>query len=379
MSHPTRLQLQPRRSRGFTLVELLVVIAIIGVLVALLLPAVQAAREAARRTQCVNQLRQIGLAMQNHISSFRVFPTGGTSNAPNIVNYQKGTGNSPGSPNGPNEQGLGWGYQLLPFLEQSNVKALTTADAISGVGIPGYFCPSRRAVTFSNNNRALMDYAAAQPYTYQCPYNGGLVRWPRPIEHMVPFSGQTVNFGRKAFWCQGGSNGGAPVDFGVYDGVIVRTPWRVTEPAMPNATAKGVYAKGVPKATKPAQITDGTSNTLVVSEKFIRQDLYEGSNTSDDFGWSDGWDPDVMRYTGYPPISDSDSGICNSSTQNVRNACDPFETIDVFFFGSAHSGGINSVFADASAHHISFDIDIAVFNALGTRNGDEIVDLTDAL
>jgi prepilin-type N-terminal cleavage/methylation domain-containing protein len=66
-----------RLARGFTLVELLVVIAIIGILVALLLPAIQAAREAARRTQCVNQLRQMIVAMQNHVSALQIFPTGG--------------------------------------------------------------------------------------------------------------------------------------------------------------------------------------------------------------------------------------------------------------------------------------------------------------
>ncbi len=99
----------PRRMpvrHGFTLVELLVVIAIIGVLVALLLPAVQAAREAARRTDCSNRLRQVGLSMQNHVDALKVFPTGGSGPNPNIAAFLTG-----GRPNGPNRQGLGWGYE----------------------------------------------------------------------------------------------------------------------------------------------------------------------------------------------------------------------------------------------------------------------------
>ena len=114
MSQPIR----PARL-GFTLVELLVVIAIIGVLVALLLPAIQAAREAARRTQCLNNVRQMGIAVQNHIDLQKVFPTAGNVPNPNIADYQSGTTTNPGRPNGPNTQGLGAFYQILPYLEQN--------------------------------------------------------------------------------------------------------------------------------------------------------------------------------------------------------------------------------------------------------------------
>jgi prepilin-type N-terminal cleavage/methylation domain-containing protein len=382
------MSLKSRSSRpAFTLVELLVVIAIIGVLVALLLPAIQAAREAARRTQCANQLRQIGIALQNHENSYKVFPTGGAGNddVAKLENYTRGTLNNPGAPNGPNQQGLSWAFQILPYLEMANIKALRTTDELKGALIAGYFCPSRRPPTLSGNV-ALMDYASAQPYTWECPATPAIGQrpWSFPLTSMVPFKGISGTFGIQAYWCQGGGNGGYPGDYGVYDGVIVRTPYRVENCNVPAncsvatnaAPAKGEVPLGVPFATKMSQITDGTSNTMVISEKLVRSDLYQGGqNVSDNRGWSDGWDPDTVRFTGFPPISDSDGGICYSQDVNIAKYCSGAGT-DVMFFGSAHPGGVNATYADASTHFISFDVDIQIFNALGTKDFAEQVDMS---
>src|SRR6478735_5398048 len=147
--------IEAQKKRGFTLVELLVVIAIIGILVALLLPAIQAAREAARRTQCKNNLKNIGLSIHNLYSTFKYFPTGGTQNDPDIGSYLHNTQPPPnplnrvGPANGPLEQGLGWMFQILPFLEEGAVSGIVKQSQLQSQPITLYNCPSRRGVTFN--------------------------------------------------------------------------------------------------------------------------------------------------------------------------------------------------------------------------------------
>ncbi len=143
------------RKRGFTLVELLVVIAIIGVLVALLLPAVQAAREAARRTQCKNNLKQIALALHNYEQSFKVFPPSSTSR------FGAGVWNYPGTgPTDPNLHLHSFASLLLPYLEQGsiadqidyNVSALAPANRpIASQILPVYRCPSYSGKAYSDD------------------------------------------------------------------------------------------------------------------------------------------------------------------------------------------------------------------------------------
>ncbi len=377
--------------RGFTLVELLVVIAIIGVLVALLLPAIQAAREAARRTQCINQLRQMGIALQNHVDAQKVFPTGGNLPNPRIEDYVGGTLTNPGVPNGPNKQGLGAFYQMLPYLEQNAVKGIKNQGELEGKLITLYNCPSRRPPGTGPQNVQLTDYATVQPATDCCgsgcpgayvPLNG----WPITPSNAI--------FSIRSFWCGSGSAGSwgvggppaptaAPPSATNYGGIIVRTPYRLITPPMPAAAAVGEIIPGYPTAIRPGQVSDGLSNTLVISEKVVRSDLYEGQEApppggggvSDDKGWADGWDPDSIRYTGVPPISDDDQSICRNTNAGIQQTCIGLGgSIPVLFFGSAHPGGVNAVFGDASAHYITFDVDHRVFNAFGTREGAENVD-----
>ncbi len=164
--NPSRPACRGQGDHGFTLVELLVVIAILGVLVSLLLPAIQAARESARRTQCTNNLKQIGLAFQTHHASHGFFPSGGWNwnHAPTYLGGAVAVGE---------QQHAGWGFQILPYIEANQVVEAGPVQAI-GTALSLFFCPSRRGpqtverpdkysppLTGSILTHALCDYAAS--------------------------------------------------------------------------------------------------------------------------------------------------------------------------------------------------------------------------
>jgi prepilin-type N-terminal cleavage/methylation domain-containing protein/prepilin-type processing-associated H-X9-DG protein len=310
-----------RRRSAFTLVELLVVIAIIGILVALLLPAVQAAREAARRSQCQNNLRQIGLGILNHEDAYGAFPTGGSEPWHDAGNADSLYG-----------KGYGWMVQILPFVEdqalQNISKGYGAGDVlldlrVRGTPVPLYFCPSRRQSTVRvipqsaercDLGCALNDYAGATP-------DNDLV--------VVPASHEP--------WFWQGVTHGTVTPGKDYQGAIVRTI--ANEPC------------------EIGQIADGTSKTMVVGEKRVFTNLYEIGDWHDDIGWTDGWDPDIMRYTGYPPAQDLAQGAPGDPGGNIG-----------YHFGSAHVSGFNAVFADGHVQTIEYGVDPIAFNAMGHRN-----------
>ncbi|TWT78371.1 hypothetical protein Pla123a_11620 [Posidoniimonas polymericola] len=328
------------RKTGFTLVELLVVIAIIGVLVALLLPAVQAAREAARRSTCVNQLKQMGLATLNYESTVGEFPTGGTEPWHDEGDTDVRFGN-----------GYGWMVQILPYVENTNLQNVSKGygegdqqldRTVRATPVSLYNCPSRRGstVVYEQSNSgapvngcgggcALADYAAATPANIL-----DLSRLSHDPWFWQGLTQGNVNAAAKSKILHRGQR--YPVK---YEGVITRT--------------------GMSPPCKAKHITDGLSKTVVLGEKRLHTDRYEVGAPYDDIGWTDGWDFDTVRYTGYKPGPDVPEPIENPTPVDLRGYG--------YHFGSAHTGAFNACFADGHVQPLNYDIDIVVFNALGSR------------
>jgi prepilin-type N-terminal cleavage/methylation domain-containing protein/prepilin-type processing-associated H-X9-DG protein len=358
---------KPTRRIGFTLVELLVVIAIIGVLVALLLPAVQAAREAARRTQCKNHVKQIMLSMMNHESAQKAFPTGGNVPWPVLQNYLAG---GTGAPYGPDKQGMGWPFQLLPYLEGGGIHGIKTVDALEDTTAPFFNCPSKRGPTrgtiISGRGTGkfpyLIDYAAAVPFRSRGQVGVPPTAPNNPFyQKVAPTNADLRGCETYTFW--GGVTDALgqrhdikpfnpPSTFAGYWGVIVRGEHY--DPGAPGGT--DIVNSGTYEKISFQQISDGSSNTMVIGEKRLDPRFYELGEWHDDVGWTGGWDPDILRSTACeygPDEATEDGGVAG------------------YRFGSAHAGGMNAGFADASVRTIRYDIDPETFNRLGHRSDEE--------
>ena len=344
------------RRRGFTLVELLVVIAIIGVLVALLLPAIQGAREAARRTQCRNNLKQVGQAVQNYESANRHLPTGGWNSwsGDNMEWWAPGKSLPvylPGKPSG--TLPLGWPFQILPFIEEANIKSQSEWSVVKSAAPSLFYCPSRRGPTRNNHaggngfGNGMIDYASANPK------RGSAAEFLANYDNYADvMEGGDPLF--QDFW--GYKDPYDPADDYQYNGMIVRTR------SCPPARFKDV--------------TDGASNTLLIGEKFVPPRDYSAEDDpafpGDDRGWSDGWDYDITRTTGRVPIPDKDY----KHTLFYTSPSGEMKYFP-FLFGSAHASALHFVFGDGSVHGINYTVDPLVFNSLGHRSDDQTPVMTD--
>ncbi|HZN33178.1 MAG TPA: DUF1559 domain-containing protein, partial [Pirellulaceae bacterium] len=342
-----------RSRRGFTLVELLVVIAIIGVLVALLLPAVQSAREASRRTKCMNNLKQLGLAMHNFHDVYLRFPSSGWYDwcraMPNAVPTGMSAGdwgqngcivaygnvnsfsNGPvvaNQPTGqpwpaPPQQAAGWPFQLLPYVEQNAAQNLGGGH-IRNTGLPAYVCPSRRP---PSQRLTLGSALGAKPNCYATPYFGPVSR-----------DANTIRNTEASFF-----------------GIIVPS-----EPPAAN-TGRGDHV------VRMASITDGTSNTLLLGEKWLRPDQYLTGAWMDDHNFASAHDQDHLRIADEPPVKDTNNNPLTGVrvAQGDNNPCCDYWR-DAFtrnpsprlgsYFGGPHPGGMNCVLADGSVRGINWTI-----------------------
>jgi prepilin-type N-terminal cleavage/methylation domain-containing protein len=355
--------------RGFTLVELLVVIAIIGILVALLLPAIQAAREAARRTECANNLKQIGLASQNHVSAQGVFPTGGTHPWVRPEYYKT----PDGKPHPIQAKVISWAFQILPYQEEEDVHNIKdnpivggwqAIDQIRKTQVRMYFCPSRRPPTrWSNPTKTgqpiaeeywLLDYAGVTPGKEDLLDN------------------TTLNPGDFYGWhkgniCRGNiENCNYVLPDGLeYHGIIVRTDYSLDK------VPPGPWGHNPP--TKFARITDGASKTLMIAEKRVPPYSYDaGTHWADDCGWGDGWDGDTMRASWYPVGRDV-------SIEQAAELGGPSQRSWQYGYclGSAHPSGVHGLFGDGSVRTISYDIQLLILNRLGNRDDGEMINETE--
>jgi prepilin-type N-terminal cleavage/methylation domain-containing protein len=305
--------------RGFTLVELLVVIAIIGILVALLLPAIQAAREAARRSQCLNELKQWGTAMHLYHDAKKRLPIG--SSGPPTTLF-------------PASRRQTWVMYLWPYVEETNLMAanltanhfydppgtiVNTMDGVCGKFVAIYYCPSDIGVDQTNG-------------TYQRRRGNYVVNWGNS------FYGQVVEPQGKA----------------------------------PFSHVKGDRVQ--PRKTDFADITDGTSNTLMMSE-VLKAWSADDNDWRGDIHNDDGEFRFHTRLTPNTSAPDVfESGWYQATGDPKMPAAAGAAAVQVTAARSRHPGGVNAVLCDASVRFVSDTIALDVWQSMGSMNGGEVGD-----
>lgn len=319
---------------GFTLVELLVVIAIIGMLVGLLLPAVQQAREAARQMQCSNNLKQAGLACMNFESANKRFPCGGWNWAW-LPDPDRGLGE---------DQPGGWQYFILTYIEQNALAQLgadgqpdtvtsTQREGIKqlvGTPIAMFYCPSRRS-----------------PITYpgaRKTFNEGYSEITDKVK-----TDYAACYGDKLRTNDSGLTN--PTSYAAAK-TMTEEGWKAS-----NKFMGVIYRHG---SARMGEIRDGTTNTYLVGEKYLNSNEYTniGDNTENATCYR-GFDQEQQRVSQSVPVQDR-GGVVSGQ-----------------WFGSCHAGSFGMTMADASVHRISYSIDLEIHQNLGNRADGKVATLPD--
>jgi prepilin-type N-terminal cleavage/methylation domain-containing protein/prepilin-type processing-associated H-X9-DG protein len=315
--------------RAFTLIELLVVIAIIAILIALLVPAVQKVREAAARTQCLNNLKQIGVAIHMYNDAHRKLPA-----------CQYGDYSDWSAFGGPYYTSSSWSFLalILPHLEQQSMyqdgnipTATLRASSATPLPVAVYQCPSDQI-------SSLKTFSETSRYS-QTPVLVGLTNYKGVL-------GSNFNYGDYANATPPFRNGG--------DGF-----WG----------ANGLFSLDVWKAPiKVSQITDGTSNTLMVGEDIFTPDYANGSQPGNGFAWAHS--VEATLTCAMPPnnLTHPNGTPINTTSTNAS------EWGSYHGFKSRHTGGVQFLYADGTARFIVNSIALGTYRAMASYNGGEVID-----
>lgn len=315
-THQTRA-----RVIAFTLIELLVVMAIIAVLIALLLPAVQAAREAARRSQCLNNLKQMGLALNNYHDQLGTYPPGFVS-----------AGSGPGTSASDFTPGWSFFAMLLPHMEETN-----TFNSIN----------FHLAIPDIANSTARRTHIG----TFLCPTDTG----PRVIS--LTDSGEPPDVAN------------APIP--ITDASVSSYAGCLGDTAYEDPAFTGLFHRN--SRVRVADVTDGTSNTLVIGERVSRfsENSWVGPVPGQETVYSRDWkhfNPALPSFQFRPTISSVLVHIRITS----RTPIDPANSPGSFF--SFHPGGAPFLLLDGSCRMIGGNMSISIYRSLATRSGSEVVD-----